>query len=62
MRMAEQARKDLMAAGAKVRLQTYPGGHGWQGDVFPMIQSGVQWLEQQTAGKTDAVSPAAQPN
>ena len=41
------ARKQLTAAGAKVKLQTYEGGHGWHGDPFEMIRAGIDWLESQ---------------
>jgi predicted esterase len=44
--MAEQA-KDLLAEnGAKVRLETYEGGHGWRGAVYDDIRSGIDWLEK----------------
>jgi predicted esterase len=46
MRFAEQAEKSLGAAGAKVRLKEYDGGHGWRGDVWNMIGDGIQWLEK----------------
>lgn len=45
----------LGAAGAKVKLQTYEGGHGWHGDMFGMIRAGVTWLENPSA----AADPAA---
>jgi predicted esterase len=45
---AQAAEKALDAAGAKVHLQRYEGGHGWQGDVWTMIGDGVRWLEQRT--------------
>ena len=32
--------------GAKVRLETYEGGHGWRGDVYNDIRNGVEWLEK----------------
>ncbi len=44
---AEAAEKALQAAGAKVRLKRYDGGHGWRGDVWTMIGDGVKWLDQQ---------------
>src|SRR5262249_49879128 len=47
---AEQAKKSLAAAGARVQLVTYSGGHGWHGDVFGDIRRGVAWLEK-NAGK-----------
>ncbi len=49
IRMAEQAETDLSGAGAKVKLQTYEGGHGWHGDVYGNIRRGIEWLEAQVA-------------
>jgi uncharacterized protein (TIGR03067 family) len=45
-RFAEQARDALADAGAKVELHTYEGGHGWHGDVYGDIRTGVEWLEK----------------
>lgn len=45
-RMAERARAALSDAGAAVRLATYNGGHGWQGNVYADIRRGIKWLEQ----------------
>jgi RNA polymerase sigma factor (sigma-70 family) len=45
-RMAEQAKSSLAENGAKVRLETYEGGHGWRGDVYNDIRNGVEWLEK----------------
>jgi predicted esterase len=45
-RMAEQAKNSLAEHGAKVRLETYEGGHGWRGNVFHDIRNGIEWLEQ----------------
>jgi predicted esterase len=52
-RMAEQAKTSLAENGAKVRLETYDGGHGWRGDIYTDIRTGVEWLEKnrETAGK-----------
>ena len=47
MTFTENARKQLSAAGAKVKLETYQGGHGWHGDPIDMIKAGVSWLESQ---------------
>ena len=47
IRFAETAEKTLRAAGAKVRLQRYKGGHGWQGDIWKMIGDGTAWLDKQ---------------
>jgi predicted esterase len=44
--MAEQARKSLAENGARVRLGTYEGGHGWRGNVYKDIRRGVTWLEE----------------
>lgn len=48
LRHADAAEKALRAAGAKVRLERYDGGHGWRGSVWAMIGEGMTWLEQQT--------------
>jgi predicted esterase len=45
--MAERAAADLQAKAAKVKLQTYEGGHGWRGDVFGDLRAGIDWLEAQ---------------
>jgi predicted esterase len=47
IRFAETAEKTLRTAGAKVRLQRYKGGHGWQGNVWKMIGDGTAWLDKQ---------------
>jgi predicted esterase len=44
-RMAEQAKKDLEKAGAKVKLEDYDGGHGWRGPLYDNIAIGIKWLE-----------------
>jgi RNA polymerase sigma factor (sigma-70 family) len=51
-RMAEQAKTSLAENGAKVRLETYEGGHGWRGNVYRDIRQGIEWLEknQKTGG------------
>lgn len=41
---AESARDKLTEWGAKVKFATYSGGHGWHGDVFGNIRTGVEWL------------------
>ncbi len=53
IRMAQQAELDLSGRGARVKLQTYEGGHGWRSDVYGMIRAGVEWLEKQ-ASKSSA--------
>lgn len=47
MRFPEAAVKKLAEKGAKTKLQTYSGGHGWKGDVYGNIRAGIEWLEQQ---------------
>jgi predicted esterase len=51
IRFAETAEKSLSAAGANVKLERYPGGHGWRGDVCGMLAAGIQWLEAHTPGE-----------
>jgi predicted esterase len=44
---AQDAADELQKAGAKTKLVTYSGGHGWAGfDVFGTIREGVLWLEK----------------
>jgi predicted esterase len=45
-RMAEAAKKSLEEHGARVRFNVYEGGHGWHGDVYTRIRSGIEWLEE----------------
>jgi predicted esterase len=47
--MAEEARDALKKEGAKVAFTTYEGGHGWHGDVFGRIRTGVEFLEKNHA-------------
>lgn len=44
--MARKASEVLAQNGGKTKLQTYSGGHGWRGDVFGNITTGVKWLEE----------------
>lgn len=44
--MAKGALDQLTAAGAKVTLVDYPGGHGWHGPVHDNIRAGVEWLQK----------------
>src|SRR5262249_48911066 len=48
MRFPESAKSQLEAAGARVTLQTYAGGHGWHGDVLAEIKRGLEWLQTAT--------------
>jgi predicted esterase len=43
---AELAERELESHGATVKLQTYPGGHGWHGDPVALVREGVAWLEE----------------
>ena len=44
--MAEEAEKQLKKKKAKVELLTYPGGHGWRGNVWGNIKAGIAFLEK----------------
>lgn len=44
-RMAKDAEKKLSAAGANIKLVTYPGGHGWRGNVFGNLRDGMKHLD-----------------
>ena len=59
MRFPQNAKNVLSKAGAKVELQTYEGGHGWHGDVFGMISTGIEWLEKQPKSKPAATTRTA---
>lgn len=41
------AERTLREHGARVKLQTYQGGHGWTDDPFGNIRRGIEWLEAQ---------------
>lgn len=45
MRFPESAADDLKAHGARVRLETYEGGHGWVGDATDHISRALRWLD-----------------
>ena len=49
-RIAKDAESTLKEQGAKVRFATYPGGHGWRGNVYGNIRQGIIWLENQNRG------------
>lgn len=44
--MAKEAEKSLAASGARVKLATYEGGHGWVGAVYDRMRAGISWLEK----------------
>ena len=46
MRFPEAARDRLGEVGGRVRLETYEGGHGWQGDSVRRIGEAVRWLDE----------------
>ena len=46
---AQKARAALAAAGARVHLENYAGGHGWRGPVWDMISDGITWLQGDAA-------------
>ena len=50
-RMVEAAKKALADNGARVKLVTYEGGHGWRGNLYRDIREGIQWLEDQCSAK-----------
>ncbi len=52
--MAQEAVRQLTAAGAKVKFNQYVGGHAWRGDVYPRIGAAIQWLEKNAQAKSGA--------
>lgn len=44
--MSRKANADLERMGAKTTLVEYAGGHGWHGNIFGSIRTGVDWLEK----------------
>ena len=54
---AKRARDTLAENGAQTTLVSYPGGHGWYGDVYGNIRAGIQWLEEHaTMGATSSLA------
>jgi predicted esterase len=53
--MARLAVKDLGKNGAKVKLATYQGGHGWRGPLYNDIRAGIKWLEGSRARAPDSI-------
>jgi predicted esterase len=47
--MAERAARDLKKHGAKVKLTTYKGKHGWQAGLYESMRQGIEWLEENHA-------------
>ena len=45
-RFAESAREFLSEHEVKVKLQKYAGGHGWRGNIYESLTSGIDWLTE----------------
>jgi predicted esterase len=43
---AEKAKASLEKAGARVKLVSYKGGHGWHDNPYKRMADGVAWLEE----------------
>lgn len=43
-RMAQEAEEKLKKEGAKVKMVTYEGGHGWHGNLYGRLRDGFAWL------------------
>lgn len=43
---AEKAQAELTKVGAKVKLVSYEGGHGWHGALWQRMKDGVAYLEE----------------
>jgi predicted esterase len=56
--LAKSAQEKLAAAGATTKLVEYPGGHGWQVNIFGNIAAGVKWMEEQTRDRQIDVEAA----
>ena len=46
LRMAKDAEERLSDEGAEVEFATYEGGHGWHGDIFGALRTGLAWLTE----------------
>jgi predicted esterase len=55
---AEKAEEALKKAGARVKLVTYRGGHGWHGDLWKRMTDGLAWLEENRAKPAKPAKPA----
>jgi serine/threonine protein kinase/predicted esterase len=56
--VASRARDTLTENGAQATLVTYPGGHGWHGDLYGNLRAGIQWLEEHaTLRATNSSAP-----
>lgn len=54
--MAKQAASKLKQHGGKTELATYEGGHGWRGNLYGNMKTGLTWLEKNSSAvpATDA--------
>lgn len=59
--MAKRAQTVLSAQGARVKFNEYPGGHGWQGNLYARLRQGFAWLEKnaQVKDRTEVQAPSA---
>jgi len=46
IRMARDAEKKLSEKNAAVEFATYAGGHGWHGNIYGALRTGIAWLEK----------------
>ena len=44
LHMAEEAKERLSDEGADVEFASYEGGHGWHGNIFVALRTGLEWL------------------
>ncbi len=53
---AELAARTLKEHGARTKLVSYPGGHGWQPNTYycDRIMDGIKWLKECNTTKTNA--------
>jgi len=49
--MARKAHEELRREGARTKLVTYDGGHGWRGDVYGRIKNALNWLSDQPSAQ-----------
>ncbi|MCG3130493.1 MAG: hypothetical protein FLDDKLPJ_01255 [Phycisphaerae bacterium] len=52
MRFAEEAVRTVSSGGGQAEFIQYEGGHGWHGDVFGRIRTGIRWLEDRMSVKS----------
>jgi len=57
--MAKRAQTLLSGQGARVKFNEYPGGHGWQGNVYPRLRQGFTWLEKNAQVKDRTEAPGS---